>query len=320
MTHSHSLQPGNVVPGQKIGLQSRLKPATSVFTITMLLNVISWSLLWFVGNSYPMLITLGLLAYGFGLRHAVDADHIAAIDNITRKLLQEEKNPSRVGMYFSFGHSTIVFLLALVISLSVKGVRHNLPHLASVGSLIGIAVSTTFLYVIAIANFLVFRSLWISWRKGRRESMRGDKINFNEDNADAQVTGHGQTDDLLWKRGFLNRLLQKPLKLVTHDWQTYFVGLLFGLGFDTATEVGLLAVSAAAVNGGMPAADTLVLPLLFTSGMSLVDGIDGVMMMHAYSWAFQKNGRRIVYNLIITGLSVLVAVVVGTLEWIHIPF
>lgn len=267
-----------------------------------------------------MLISLGLLAYGFGLRHAVDADHIAAIDNITRKLLQDQKNPSRVGIYFSFGHSTIVFLLSLVIALSVKGVRHNLPHLASFGSLIGTTVSAGFLYLIGIANFMVFRSLWISWRESRQKLVFDDGPIVDTQMADKQAADDASADDLLWKRGFLNRLLQKPLKLVAHGWQAYFVGLLFGLGFDTATEVGLLAISGAAVNRGMPAADTLVLPLLFAAGMSLVDGIDGVMMMHAYNWAFQKNGRRIVYNLIITGLSVLVAVVIGTFEWIQMIF
>ncbi len=243
----------------------------------------------------------GLTAYTLGMRHAFDADHIAAIDNTTRKLMSEGKRPLSVGFWFSLGHSSIVFGLAVLLSLGVKAVvgpvkddDSGLHHYTGV---IGTSVSGAFLYLIAAVNVVV---LW-GILKVFRSMRRGE---FDE----AQLEEH------LNNRGLINRLLGRVMRLIRKPWQMYPVGLLFGLGFDTATEVAFLVLASTSALAGLPWYAILSLPILFTAGMSLLDTVDGSFMNFAYGWAFANPVRKVYYNLTITGLSVAVALIIGTIE------
>jgi high-affinity nickel-transport protein len=246
-------------------------------------------------------IGIGVTAYTLGMRHAFDADHIAAIDNTTRKLMSEGQRPLSVGFWFSLGHSSVVFALALLLSLGVKAlagpVGDDDSHLHDVTGLIGTAVSGTFLYLIAAINLVVLAGLWRVFRQMR--SGRFDEAALEE-----------QLDN----RGFMNRLLGRVMKSVTRPSQMYPLGLLFGLGFDTATEVALLVLAGSGAASGLPWYAILCLPVLFAAGMSLLDTIDGSFMNFAYGWAFSKPVRKVYYNLTITGLSVAVALLIGTVE------
>ena len=247
---------------------------------------------------FALLLSTGLLAYGFGLRHAVDADHISAIDNTTRKLMQEGKRPAGVGFFFSLGHSTVVFLLCVGLALSTAYVQRHLPQWKDVGSLVGTVVSGAFLYIIGFINLVV---LWDIYKISRRVTRGGAYEDPN-------------IDRFLEQRGLLGRFFRPWLRAIDHSWQMYFVGFLFGLGFDTASEVGVLAIAARSGQSGLPLGVILLLPLLFAAGMCLIDTLDGVLMLGAYGWAFVKPVRKLFYNLSITVLSVLVAFVVGTVE------
>ena len=244
---------------------------------------------------------IGFTAYTLGLRHAFDADHIGAIDNTTRKLMADGQRPLSVGFWFSLGHSSIVFALAVGFTLGIRGlsgaVADDGSWLHSATSLIGPTVSGTFLWIIGILNLLVLISIIGVFRRLRDGS-------YDE----AELEQH------LANRGFLTRFYRRATNTVTKPWQMYFVGLLFGLGFDTATEVALLATAGAAAAGGLPVYAILCLPILFAAGMSLLDAIDGAFMNFAYDWAFSQPVRKIFYNLAITWLSVVVALVVGTIE------
>lgn len=265
------------------------------------INVVLWLVTWIWSRHYAILLSTGLLAYSFGLRHAVDADHISAIDNTTRKLMQDGKRPVSVGFFFSLGHSTVVILLCLGLALSTAYVQTHLPQWKTVGSLIGTFVSSVFLYVIGIINLIVLVDLYKTWRR----TVRGEESDPN-------------VDSLLDSRGLLGRLFRPWLHMIRHSWQMYFVGFLFGLGFDTATEVGILTLSARSGQSGVPFGIVLLLPLLFTAGMCLIDTLDGILMLGAYGWAFIEPIRKLYYNLGITVLSVLVAFVVGTYEMLQI--
>jgi nickel/cobalt transporter (NiCoT) family protein len=232
------------------------------------------------------------------LRHAVDADHISAIDNVTRKLMQEGKQPVSVGFFFSLGHSTIVVALSAAIALAAAVIRTNLPGLAAVGGLIGTSVSALFLYAIAAINAVVLFEVYRTFRKVRR----------GEPYCELQL------DEFLAQRGLMGRFFRPLLRAIGSSWHMYPIGVLFGLGFDTATEVGLLGIAAIEAGKGLPIATILVFPLLFTVGMCLLDTTDGVLMLGAYGWAFVKPIRKLYYNLNITLVSVLVALLVGTLE------
>jgi len=254
-----------------------------------------------LGTVGAFTIGIGVTAYTLGLRHAFDADHISAIDNTTRKLMAEGKRPVSVGFWFSLGHSTIVFALAFLISVGVRAldgpVKNDNSNLHQVTNWIGTLVSGSFLYVIAAINIGILLGIIKVFREMK--------------------TGHYDEQELeeqLQKRGFMNRLLGRLTRAVSRPGQMYPIGVLFGLGFDTATEVALLVLAGGAAGAGLPWYAILCLPTLFAAGMSLMDSIDGSFMNFAYGWAFSRPVRKVFYNITITGLSVAVAVVVGTIE------
>jgi high-affinity nickel-transport protein len=275
----------------------------------LLLHVIGFGLLFLVivpahyhvGAAGVYGVGLGVTAYTLGMRHAFDADHIAAIDNTTRKLMGGERRPLSVGFWFSLGHSSVVFALCLLLGLGVRSlagqVESDSSTLQRVTGVIGVSVSGVFLYVIGIINLILLVGIWKVFRRMRQ----GD---FDE----AQLEAH------LNNRGFLNRILSRATGTVTKPWQMYPIGLLFGLGFDTATEISLLVLAGGAAAFALPWYAVLTLPVLFAAGMSLLDAADGVFMNFAYGWAFAKPVRKVYYNLTITGLSVAVALVIGTIE------
>jgi high-affinity nickel-transport protein len=269
-----------------------------IYALLLLFNAGAW--LWAVVafHRYPVLLGTAFLAYSFGLRHAVDADHIAAIDNVTRKLMQEGKRPVAVGLMFSLGHSTIVVIGALLIAATALGLQHRLDHFRSVGGVIGTLISAVFLLAIAIVNLIVLRSVYRTFTRVRRGEPYVDE----------------DFDLLLANRGFLARIFRPVFAMVRRSWHMYPLGVLFGLGFDTATEIGLLSISAAEASRGLPLLSILVFPVLFAAGMSLIDTTDNILMLGAYGWAYIKPIRKLYYNLTITSVSVVVAFVVGGIE------
>jgi nickel/cobalt transporter (NiCoT) family protein len=276
----------------------------SMYGVLLGFNILAWvlALAASVQLRDPKFLGIGLVAYGLGLRHAVDADHIAAIDNVTRKLMQDGKRPVAVGTFFSLGHSTVVILLSAGLAAASLFVQANLPSFAAVGGLIGTGVSATFLYLIAALNFIVLLDIVKTFRKVTRGGA------YNEE----------AVEEFLNQRGFLARFFRPLFKVVRNSWMMYPIGFLFGLGFDTASEVGLLAISATSAQRGVPFLFIMVFALLFTAGMSLADTTDGILMLGAYGWAFVKPVRKLYYNLNITLISVLVAVVIGTIEVLQV--
>ena len=272
------------------------------YGIVALLHVIGWGLYLHFSAHYPALIGLGFVAYLFGLRHAFDADHIAAIDDTVRFMLQKGERPLGVGFFFSLGHSTIVMGLAIAIAFAASAVMGDLPQLRNVGGVIGVCVSGVFLWVIGILNLLVLLDLLKVWQQARSGTHR-----------------HQHLEALLAQRGLLNRLFRGRLqKLMDHSWQMYPLGLLFGLGFDTASEVALPAMTAGASAGNLPIPAVLSLPILFAAGMTLMDTTDGVLMSKAYDWAFLNPVRKILYNVTTTGLSAGVALLIGSIELLQV--
>jgi high-affinity nickel-transport protein len=265
-----------------------------------------------LGGDYPVFtVGVGILAYTFGLRHAFDADHIAAVDNTTRKLMQDnnitgdDRKPLSVGFWFSLGHSTIVFALAFLLSVGVKAlagqVENDGSKLHSITGVIGASVSGVFLWILGILNLVVLPGIIKVFRE-----MRTGRY-------DEQ-----QLEDQLNKRGFMNRFLGGLTKSVRTPWHIYPIGVLFGLGFDTATEVGLLVLAGGAAAFNLPFYSILVLPILFAAGMCLMDTIDGVFMNVAYGWAFARPVRKVFYNITITSRSVVVALGIGAIELIGV--
>ncbi len=274
-----------------------------IFTLLLIFNIVAWASA-FAGFAvkYPTLLGTALLAYTFGLRHAVDADHISAIDNVTRKLMQENKRPVAVGFFFSLGHSTIVVALTIAIAIAATFIQSSIPTLKNAGGLIGTSISALFLFLIATINFLV---LWEIVRAFQRVK-KGEEYNDQS------------LDEFLNQRGLMGRFFRPLLKIVDKSWKMYPVGVLFGLGFDTATEVGLLGIAAVEAGKGLPIWAILIFPMLFTAGMCLLDTADGILMLGAYGWAFVKPIRKLYYNLNITLVSVLVAFLVGAIEALSI--
>src|SRR2546429_4854217 len=275
---------------------------TGLFGSVALLHVVGWGMmLLLVAPRYPVMLGLGGLAYAFGLRHAFDADHISAIDNTTRKLLQDGKKPLGVGFFFSLGHSTVVFLIALALGVATQFVVTNLVNgngeLKNLGGLIGTGVSGIFLLLIGILNLIILLDIIRLFR--RMKAGQYDRDSLEHD----LVAG-----------GLLTRIFGRLFRLITHSWQMYLVGFLFGLGFDTASEISFLALSAGAAAQHIPLYALISLPLIFAAGMSLMDTADGAFMSQAYSWAFSNPVRRVFYNLTITALSVFVALFVGLFE------
>jgi high-affinity nickel-transport protein len=281
----------------------RLRPRiVAVYTLLVGFNFAVWAAALALFWHYPATLSLCLLAYGFGLRHAVDADHIAAIDNVTRKLMQEKKRPVAVGFFFSLGHSTVVILMCLLVALGTDFVKTHFPEFQEVGSAIGTSVSATFLLVIAAINFVIFLEVYKAFR-----AAKAGKV-YSED----------ALQDLLNGRGLLARILRPLFKFVSKSWHMYPIGFLFGLGFDTATEVALLAIAATQAAQQVPLLSIMVFPLLFTAGMCLIDTTDGVVMLGAYGWAFVKPMRKLFYNMTITLVSFLIALAIGSLEALSI--
>ncbi len=273
------------------------------------LHIVGWAMLvllvapshYHLGGAGVFTVGVGVTAYTLGMRHAFDADHVAAIDNTTRKLMAEDKRPLSVGLWFSLGHSTIVFALAFLLSIGIKSlsapVKNDSSQLHQVTGWVGTLVSGSFLYVIAAINIVILIGIIRVFREMR--TGRYDEAALEEQ---------------LQKRGFMNRLLGRLTRAVTKPAQMYPIGVLFGLGFDTATEVALLVLAGGAAGAGLPWYAILCLPILFAAGMSLLDSIDGSFMNFAYGWAFSKPVRKVFYNITITGLSVAVAFVIGTIE------
>jgi len=266
------------------------------------LHLLGFGLFFYYARRNPALAGLGTLAYTFGLRHAFDADHIAAIDNTTRKFLQDGKRSMGVGFFFSLGHSTIVFSLAAGLAVAAKTVNSKIPSFQDYGGYIGASVSGTFLLLIGALNLLVLLDILGVFRRMRRGHY------------DEQKLEHALLNQGLMSRFFLKRIGDR----IDKSWKMYPLGVLFGLGFDTATEIGLLALAAGVATHHVPFLAVISLPLIFAAGMSLMDTADGAFMSHAYGWAFSNPIRKVYYNITVTSLSVAVALVIGMIELLQV--
>lgn len=283
------------------------KRLLGVFLFLFIFNIFIWLFAFATWHQYPSLLGLITLAYGLGLRHAVDIDHIAAIDNTTRKLMHDEKRPVSVGLFFSLGHATVVIILSVFAAFSAAFITTNLPILKNIGMIIGTSISSIFLLLIGFINLLVLVELFHTWKivvkPITKQKVKDKKIMLDE-----------QFD----KQGLLTRIARPLLKTITASWQMYFIGFLFGLGFDTASEVGLLSISAATGVSGMPFVAIMMLPLAFTAGMALIDTLDGILMLGAYGWAYVKPVRKLYYNMHITLISIVIALLIGSIEGLQI--
>jgi nickel/cobalt transporter (NiCoT) family protein len=279
------------------------------YGVIVALHVAGWGLFLYWGSrGGPVYAGAGALAYSFGLRHAFDADHISAVDDSTRYLMQRGKEPLGTGFFFSLGHSTVVVALALALATAAQSVQRHIPTLQRIGGTVGATVSGTFLLVIAVLDFVVLLGVIEVWKKAKTGAYQPETL-----------------DELMGQRGYMNRLLGSRWRRFLEDsWQMYPIGVLFGLGFDTASEVGLLALTAAAATGkGGHAAHLgfggiIALPLLFAAGMTLMDTTDGVFMVKAYGWAFANPIRKLYYNLSTVALGVFVAGGIGTVEYLQV--
>ena len=266
------------------------------------LHVLGWGLFLYLARHNPALAGLGSLAYTFGLRHAFDADHIAAIDNTTRKFLQDGKRSMGTGFFFSLGHSTIVFSLAAGLAIAAKTVNSKIPSFQDYGTYIGASVSGTFLLLIGLLNLFVLLDILGVFRAMKRGV-------YNEQKLEEALQSQG-----LMSRFFLKRVGDR----IDASWKMYPLGILFGLGFDTATEIGLLAIAAGVATHHVPFLAVISLPIIFAAGMSLMDTADGAFMSHAYGWAFSNPVRKVYYNITVTSLSVTVALVIGSIELLQV--
>lgn len=255
-----------------------------------------WALIEFKNSS--LLMGSALLAYVLGLRHAVDPDHIAAIDNVTRKLMQEGQRPVSVGLWFALGHSSMIIVAASAIAVTAASLDGTFAEYKEIGSIFSTMVSAVFLLLIAVFNLIVLRNIWMAYRQVKRTGKYSE----------------GDFNTLLNNRGFLARFLRPLFKLISRSWHMLPLGLLFALGFDTATEISIFGLSAVEASKGVSLWSILVFPALFTAGMTLIDTTDGILMLGAYGWAFVDPIRKLFYNLTITFVSVLVAVFIGSIE------
>lgn len=269
-----------------------------VYTLLILANLLAWAWAWWAFHRYAALMGTALLAWVFGLRHAVDADHLAAIDNVVRKLMQQKKKPMYVGLFFSLGHSTIVILATIGVSLATVSLHRHIQALQSVGQIFGTALSALFLLILAAVNTSILLDVWRCIRQLRRDGALEEL----------------SLQNVLNGNGLMTRIFRPFLRAIDHSWQMYPVGFLFGLGFDTASEVGLLALSAAQAAHGISLLQVMALPALFTAGMMLVDTTDSVLMVGAYGWALRQPFRKLWYNMTITAASVMMALFVGGVE------
>ncbi|KAG2188102.1 hypothetical protein INT44_000853 [Umbelopsis vinacea] len=266
--------------------------------IVVLFNVSVWIAAAILFRSYPGLIGIAALSYTLGLRHAVDADHISAIDNVTRKLLGDGQRPVSIGFFFSLGHSTIVIVTCIVVAATANAVAQGVQNFSDIGSLIGTSVSITFLFLIGVLNVIVLVGICRALRRVKREGV------YTELDIEAYLA----------RKGLLGRFFWPIFKFINRGWKMYPLGLLFGLGFDTSTEIALLSITAIQGANGMPIFHILILPFLFTAGMSLIDTLDGMLMLFAYSWSYINPVRKMYYNVVITTISVTVAFLVALIE------
>jgi high-affinity nickel-transport protein len=285
----------DIFSDRSTGLRSKV---IGLYALLLGFNALAW--LWALAafHDHPVLLGTALLAYSFGLRHAVDADHIAAIDNVTRKLMQEGKRPVAVGFFFSLGHSTVVVLASAVVAATALAFKGQFESFKGVGGMIGTLVSAFFLLAIAGMNIVILVGVWRTFRRVKAGGC------YVEEDLNALLAG----------RGLLARLFRPLFAVIRRSWHMYPLGFLFGLGFDTATEIGLLGISAAEASRGLSVWSILVFPALFTAGMSLVDTTDSILMLGAYGWAFVKPIRKLFYNMTVTAVSVVVALLVGSIE------
>ncbi len=261
-------------------------------------NLAAWAWALTAFSEHPVLLGTALLAYGLGVRHAVDADHIAAIDNVTRKLMHDGRQPVGVGFFFALGHSTVVVLASIAVATTTQALSTRFAAFRSVGAVVGTLVSAFFLLVVAVMNLFVLASVYRTFRHVRRGGR------YVPEDADVLLSGGG----------LLARILRPLFAMIGESWHMYPLGFLFGLGFDTATEISLLGISATQAAQGVPLWSMLVFPALFTAGMTLVDTLDGILMIGAYGWAAVRPIRKLYYNMTMTFLSVVVAVLVGGIE------
>lgn len=266
----------------------------AVFALLGIGNLLAWGCALMLFHDQPLLLGTALLAYGFGLRHAVDADHIAAIDNVTRNLMEEGKRPVGVGLFFSLGHSTVVLLACVTLVLTMNASHGWLATFASWGRPIGTSISAFFLFAIAASNALLLITTWRKLAHARLHNLECTEMHL--------------------RPSLLGRLCRPLFRLIGSSWQMYPLGVLFGLGFDTATEVGILAISAVQISIGLPFWSVLLFPILFTAGMTLVDTADSALMLGAYGWALREPVRKLRYNVTITMMSVCIAIVIGGVE------
>ena len=277
-----------------------------VYALLLSVNVVLWTVSLVTSAAYPVFLALAITAFLLGLRHAFDADHIAAIDNVTRKLMQDGKKPTTVGFFFALGHSTVVFLAAVLIGLGAnflrQGIQNGHSSLETTAGLIGTSVSAIFLFLMALINIVILVQVVQAFRQVTRGGVYDEQA----------------IDTMLNQRGFFARIFRGLFKSIDRGWKMYPVGLLFGLGFDTATEIGLFVIAGSVGTYQVPAYTAFVLPLMFTAGMTLMDTTDSILMLGAYGWAFVKPIRKLFYNLTITLISVIVAVLIGGIETLSI--
>lgn len=271
----------------------------AIYGLLISYNIAVWLWAFYALYDTPFLFSTAILAYTFGLRHAVDADHIAAIDNVTRKLMQEGKQPVSAGFFFSLGHSTVVIIATIGVALATASFMHsNFTAWREMGSIICTSISAVFLLFIALINLLIFISIYQIFKQV----------------CSSQNTQEKDINTLLNNRGFLSKRLKWIFQIISHSWQMYPLGFLFGIGFDTATEITLLGIAASETVHGISIWSILIFPAMFTAGMTLIDTTDCIIMLGAYGWAFMKPIRKLYYNLTITFISVIVALVVGSIE------
>jgi len=292
--HAKSIVPTSESDSGLTGLRGRI---AGIYGLLILANLAAWIWAFVAFAGQPVLVGTAVLAYSLGLRHAIDADHIAAIDNVTRKLMQEGKRPVAVGFFFALGHSTVVVLASLAVALTANALSDQLASYRAIGGIVGTSASALFLFIIAIANLIVLRGVYRAFRLVERN----------------EAVSEESIDALLHQRGWLARLFRPLFRFVSESWHLYPIGLLFAFGFETASEISLFGLSAQASNT-VSSWSILIFPALFAAGMTLVDTTDGILMLGAYGWAYRNPLRKLFYNLTITSVSVLVALVVGGIE------
>ena len=274
------------------------RPLLAIAGLLLLGNIAAWVWAFAVLGDRPVLLGTAFLAYTFGLRHAVDADHIAAIDNVTRKLMQQGDRPFAVGLYFSLGHAAIVVVMTAAVAFATSQLTTHFEDMKAIGSIISTLCSAAFLFTLALMNIFILASVYRTFQAVKR----GEP--FHEEDFNLLLNG----------RGLLARIFRPMFRMVTKSWHLFFIGCLFGLGFDTATEVALFGISSAQAAEGVSLATIMVFPALFAAGMALIDTADGVLMIGAYGWAFDRPIRKLYYNMTITAVSVVVAVLIGGIE------